>query len=110
MTKTFVVSDQTFEQEVINSDKPVLVDFWAGWSEPCDWLAPIFEEIADEHGERAKFAKLDVDANPIVAARFSARSVPMIVVFKAGREVDRIVGYYLRPQFMQRLAPHLSTG
>jgi thioredoxin 1 len=109
VTRALVVDDQTFEQEVLNADKPVLVDFWAGWSEPCDLLAPIFEDIADEHSNMVKFAKLDVDASPITASRFSVRSLPTIVVFKAGREVDRIVGYYLRPQFMQKLAPHLST-
>jgi thioredoxin 1 len=108
MTKALVVDDQTFEQEVLNSDKPVLVDFWAGWSEPCDLLAPIFEEIADEHSNMVKFAKFDVDANPITATRFSVRSLPTIVVFKAGREVDRIIGYYLRPNLMQKLRPHLG--
>jgi thioredoxin 1 len=82
MTKALVVDDQTFEQEVLNSDKPVLVDFWAGWSEPCDLLAPIFEEIADEHSNMVKFAKLDVDASPITASRFSVRSLPTTLPLK----------------------------
>jgi thioredoxin 1 len=102
------VSDKTFQHEVLDSETPVLVDFWAEWCPPCHMLAPVIEEIANEHGDRARFAKLDVDGSPVTAGRFGVRSLPTMIVFKAGREVERIVGYQLKPQLMKKLAPHFS--
>lgn len=110
MGKPQVVSDQTFEQEVLKSDTPVLVDFWATWCGPCRMVGPVLEEVANEQGDKIRVAKLDVDANPITAGRFGVRAIPTMIVFKNGREADRIVGYHPKPQLMQKLTPHLSAA
>ncbi len=110
MGKPQVVSDQTFEQDVLKSDTPVLVDFWATWCGPCRMVAPVLEEVASEQGEKIRVAKLDVDANPITAGRFGVRAIPTMILFKNGREADRIVGYHPKPQLMQKLTPHLAMA
>jgi thioredoxin 1 len=108
MSKPQVVSDQNFESEVIKSDTPVLVDFWATWCGPCRMVAPVLEEIANEQGEKIKIAKLDVDANPITAGRFGVRSIPTMILFKNGRETDRVVGYHPKEQLLKKLQPHIT--
>jgi thioredoxin len=110
MGKPQVVSDQSFEQEVLKSDTPVLVDFWATWCGPCRMVAPVLEEVASEQGDKIRVVKLDVDANPITAGRFGVRAIPTMIVFKNGREADRIVGYHPKPQLMQKLMPHLAAA
>jgi len=109
MGKPQVVSDQTFEQEVLKSDTPVLVDFWATWCGPCRMVAPVLEDVANEQGDKIRVAKLDVDANPITAGRFGVRAIPTMILFKNGREADRIVGYHPKPQLMLKLTPHLTA-
>ena len=109
MSKPQVVSDQNFETEVIKSDTPVLVDFWAAWCGPCRMVAPVLEEIANEQGEKVKIAKLDVDANPITAGRFGVRSIPTMILFKNGREAQRLVGYQPKERILQQLNPHLAS-
>ncbi|MEK6207442.1 MAG: thioredoxin [Chloroflexota bacterium] len=108
MSKPQVVSDQNFETEVIKSDTPVLVDFWAAWCGPCRMVAPVLEEIATEQGEKIKIAKLDVDANPITAGRFGVRSIPTMILFKNGREAQRVVGYMPKEKLLQQIQPHLT--
>jgi len=108
MSKPQVVSDQNFETEVIKSDTPVLVDFWAAWCGPCRMVAPVLEEIATEQGEKVKIAKLDVDANPITAGRFGVRSIPTMILFKDGREAQRVVGYMPKEKLLQQIQPHLT--
>ena len=110
MGKPQVVTDQSFEQEVLKSDSPVLVDFWATWCGPCRMVAPVLEEVASEQGDKIRIAKLDVDANPITAGRFGVRAIPTMILFKNGREADRIVGYHPKPQLMQKLTPHLAAA
>src|SRR5687768_5822163 len=110
MGKPQVVTDQSFEQEVLRSDTPVLVDFWATWCGPCRMVGPVLEEVANEQGDKIRVAKLDVDANPITAGRFGVRAIPTMIVFKNGREADRIVGYHPKPQLMQKLNPHLTMA
>jgi thioredoxin 1 len=105
-----VVTDPTFETEVLKSDQPVLVDFWATWCGPCRMVAPILEEIASEQGERLRIAKLDVDANPITAGRFGVRSIPTMILFKNGRETQRLVGYMPKEKLLQLLNPHLNAS
>jgi thioredoxin 1 len=108
MSKPQVVSDQNFETEVIKSETPVLVDFWAQWCGPCRMVAPVLEEIANEQGEKVKIVKLDVDANPITAGRFGVRSIPTMILFKNGREADRVIGYQPKDQILRRLEPHIT--
>jgi thioredoxin 2 len=88
---------------------PVVVDFWAGWCGPCRMISPVLEDLAREHAGRLKVVKVDVDANPGLAARFAAQSIPLLVVMRAGREVDRIVGALPRAALEQRLAPALAS-
>jgi thioredoxin 1 len=108
MGKPAAVTDQTFEQEVLKADKPVLVDFWASWCGPCRMVAPVMEEIAAEN-EKVKVAKLDVDANPITAGRFGVRAIPTMILFKDGREAQRLVGYMPKERLLQQIQPHMGT-
>jgi thioredoxin 1 len=109
MGKPTVVTDQTFEQEVLKSGTPVLVDFWATWCGPCRMVAPVLEEIASEK-DNVRIAKLDVDANPITAGRFGVRSIPTMILFKNGRETQRLVGYMPKEKLLQLLNPHLGAS
>lgn len=86
------LTDQNFEQEVLNSDVPVLVDFWATWCGPCRVIAPVIIELAEEFSGRAKIAKLDVDHNPATAQNYSVRSIPTLLFFKDGVVVDQLIG------------------
>ncbi|MBZ4522582.1 thioredoxin [Mycobacterium avium] len=89
---TIEVSDASFSTDVLASNKPVLVDFWATWCGPCKMVAPVLEEIASEHGDHLTVAKLDVDANPETAQNFQVVSIPTLILFKDGQPVKRIVG------------------
>lgn len=88
-----VVTDATFEQEVLRNDKPVLVDFWATWCGPCRMVAPVVEQIASEYSEKLQVAKLDVDQNPDVAMKYGIMSIPTLMIFRDGKIAQRMVGY-----------------
>ncbi|MGV1036473.1 MAG: thioredoxin [Candidatus Nanopelagicales bacterium] len=92
MGTTTQVTDATFMADVLNSDKPVLVDFWAEWCGPCKMVAPILEEIASTHGEKITIAKLNVDENPQTSASYGITSIPTMAVFQNGQIVKQIVG------------------
>ncbi|CUU57308.1 thioredoxin [Frankia sp. CcI49] len=104
---TGVVTDDTFATEVLKSDKPVLVDFWAEWCGPCKMVAPVLEEIAKEHGEKLRIVKLNIDENPQVAREYQIMSIPTMAVFVNG-EVDRtIVGAKPKAALLRDLAAYV---
>jgi thioredoxin len=86
------VTDATFEDDVLRSGQPVVVDFWAPWCGPCRMIAPILDEMASQHGDRVRFVKLNVDENPHTAARFNVLSIPMVVLFEGGEARDTVIG------------------
>lgn len=86
------VSGDSFEKDVLQSEKVVLVDFWAQWCGPCRMMLPVVEALAAEYGQRATVAKLNVDESPSIAQRYNVRSIPTLILFKDGKEVERVVG------------------
>ena len=92
------VSDATFDAEVLNSDIPVLVDFWAEWCGPCKMIAPVLDEIADEYAGKLKICKVDVDSNPDIPPKFGIRGIPTLIVFKNGAVEATKVGALSKPQ------------
>ena len=90
------VNDETFENDVLRSEQPVLVDFWASWCKPCLALAPIIDEIAASYGGKLKVMRMDVDQNSSTVSRYSIRGIPALLLFKGGKVADQIVGYVPR--------------
>lgn len=88
-----ILNNSNFDSEVINSDIPVLVDFWATWCGPCRMVAPIIKEIAEEYNGKIKVGKIDVDENPELANRFGIQSIPTVMIFKNGKIAETIIGY-----------------
>lgn len=108
MPKPVNVSDETFEQEVLQSDIPVLVDFWAAWCGPCRMIAPILEEIAEEKAKSLKVAKINVDENMRVAMQLGISSIPTLILYKNGQPVERIIGAQPKQRLLQQIEKHLS--
>jgi thioredoxin 1 len=105
---TVTVTDASFAEDVLNSDKLVLVDFWATWCGPCRMVAPVLEEIAGEHPEKITIAKLDVDANPTVARDYQVLSIPTLILFKGGEPVKQIVGAKPKAALLADLSDYLG--
>jgi len=100
------VTDASFEQDVLASERPVVVDFWAPWCGPCRAIAPLLQELADESG-RAEFVKLDIDENPETAARYSVLSIPTVIVFEGGEARQTVVGARPKRHFARAFEPYL---
>ncbi|MFD0999093.1 thioredoxin [Ohtaekwangia kribbensis] len=107
MGKAIELTDANFDS-IINSDKPVLVDFWAEWCGPCKMIGPVVEELAGDYDGKAVIGKLNVDENPNVTARFGVRSIPTLLVFKGGQIVDKQVGAVPKSVLAQKLAAQVA--
>ena len=103
------VTDQDFETLVLQSNRPVLVDFWAEWCVPCHMVSPVVEQIGEEEAERLAVAKLNVDENPETTRRYGVMSIPTLIVFKDGQEKARIVGARGKDAIMRQIEPHVAA-
>jgi len=102
------VTDNNFQAEVIESEKPVLVDFWAAWCGPCRMVAPVVEEIASERGEALKVVKLNIDENPNTAVQFNVMSIPTLILFRDGQPAKTVIGAYPKRKLVAELEPALA--
>jgi len=100
------ITNDTFEQEVLKSSTPVLVDFWAAWCPPCKMLGPVLEEVAPELEGRLRIVKVNVDEQGALASRYGVMNIPTMILFKDGREVARIVGYKPKARLLDELSKH----
>lgn len=103
MDKIIEVNDVDFEQTVLQSKTPVLVDFWAPWCRPCQMLTPVLTELAEEYGDKLTIAKVDIDQYPTIASKYGIMTIPNMFIFKDGKPVSNIVGFKPKPQLKQSL-------
>ena len=101
--RPITVTDENFQREIVQSPLPVLLDMWAPWCGPCRMIAPVIEALASELSGRVRVAKLNTDENPQTSARFKVQSIPLLLIFKDGVEVDRLVGAYPKEEILRRL-------
>ena len=105
--KTFNVSQAEFQSEVLESETPVLVDFWAEWCGPCKMIAPIVDEIADEYAGKLRVAKMDADANGEVLMNYGVMSIPTLILFKGGEAVQRITGFTPKSKIVRKIETYI---
>jgi thioredoxin 1 len=108
-TNTLNFTDNAFDQDVLNSEVPVLVDFWAPWCGPCRAMAPTMDALADEYTGKVKVGKLNTDDNPGTAARYQIRGIPTLLLFKGGKVVDQRVGAMGKPDVKKMIDPHVAS-
>jgi thioredoxin 1 len=108
MASPTVVTDETFETQVLKSSQPTLVDFWAIWCGPCKMVSPLVDELARENDGRLKVMKLDVDENQHTAMQYDVMSIPTLILFKEGQPVERIVGFRPKADLAKKILPHLG--
>jgi thioredoxin 1 len=101
--KPITITDDNFETEVIKSDKPVIIDFWAAWCGPCRMIAPIMEELAEEYDGKIKVGKLDVDENQQTAVKYGVRSIPTVLILKDGEVKETIIGAVPKAMFVEKI-------
>lgn len=103
MSDLVTITESNFEEEVIKSEVPVLIDFWAVWCGPCKMIAPIVEELSTEYAGKVKVAKCDVDSNQSIAIKYGIRSIPTLLIFRGGQVVDQIVGAVPKPTIQSKI-------
>jgi len=103
------ITNENFEKEVLNSDIPVIMDFWAEWCAPCRMMGPVFEEVSKEYEGKLKFVKLNTEEQPQLAGKFSVMGIPSLIVLNKGEEVDRIVGFAPKPILKQKIDSILGS-
>ena len=106
--KTFEVTEANFQSEVLDADKPVLVDFWAEWCGPCRMIAPIVEELSEEYADQLRVGKLDADEHQNIIMQYGVRGIPTLILFKGGEPVERVVGFRPKEDLLARIEPHFS--
>lgn len=103
------VTDQDFEDRVLHSDTPVLVDFWAEWCVPCHMVSPVVEEIGRDKGDSLEVAKLNIDDNPEITRKYGVMSIPTLMLFKDGKEMARVVGARGKDALLKEIDPHIAA-
>lgn len=104
------VTDATFQQEVLQAERPVVVDFWAPWCGPCHAITPVLQSLEDEAGDRIVFAKLNVDENPVSAARYGVLSIPTVILFAGGEAKESVLGARSRSHYERAWSEYLTSG
>ncbi len=110
MANVLEISDNSFEQEVLRADQPVLVDFWAPWCGPCRQIAPLIEELSRENAGAVKVAKINIDDSPLAAQQYGVNSIPTLMIFKGGTVVERFVGVQPKAQLQNALNAHAPVA